>query len=978
MTTRNQTGASQRNGSNRPGWLPVVLVLHAAILSGTLVRAHVPDVKNGPFAYDRPDQALEAGMLEQPESYDPSVAALGDDLWVAWLEFVPGQRDRLWIGKRQGDQWSLKQPVADTPAKLSHPTLTVDAADTLWLSYEAYRADAQPWDVFVCRVQADGACSPPQRVSPSQGNDIHHHVAADPSGGLWIVWQTDQAGQFDVTARHIGGPSNAESMAEKISDSPRGDWQPSVAVTADGKVCVVWDAYDGDSFNVLCRWRIDGRWAPISAVAAGPAFEARAQAIADPQGRVWVAWEDGGLNWGKAFRAKPDGWDNITDDHGPLHRFRKVRLAAVEPGGAVRQFADPLPMPALEDSARREGRWKGVEALGVYYEHPRLAIDTAGRLWIAYRHYWMPHVGVDVPVDHHIEEGWKVYARCLDGPRWSKFYAFDIPQRDGLQRVSIAGRGRGLALAWSTGRTDRRADNKPRGVAIGRVEVEGGQASQPKLLDAETPTIPQPSAVAARPAKASIGGRDYTLVYGDLHRHTDLSLCFVFFDGSVDDAYRYAIDVARLDFLGVTDHTRDIHHGDVLSQLWWRCTKEVTRHRLAETFFPYYCYERSHGDTDHNVISLRDDMLRNFPPPLPEFWKELDHDTFTIPHAPINARAWAFHDDAFRPLVEIYQGCRDYDSQRPVRAGLNKGYHLGFIASSDHLSTAASYACVWTPEVSREGIFRSMQARRTFGATDRIRLIFRSGDRWMGEIFTAEALPEFQIEIEGTAPLKELTIYDNGLPVASLPLEENQSRARTTYRPSEDFTGSHYLYLHLVQADGNQAWSSPIWVSYDNPRPSPESRFRAAAAGLKNLAMGKPVAISAPDEISRGNLELVTDGKLDSYLGRLGDGPAWVQIDLGEVQPLAYLRLWHYYQDGRSYRGNRVALSATGEFAGEEKVVYDSELQGEYVEQEEGKLLAFPPVAARYLRNWLTDNSSNRAVQWVEIEAYGPLGQEKK
>ena len=91
---------------------------------------------------------------------------------------------------------------------------------------------------------------------------------------------------------------------------------------------------------------------------------------------------------------------------------------------------------------------------------------------------------------------------------------------------------------------------------------------------------------------------------------------------------------------------------------------------------------------------------------------------------------------------------------------------------------------------------------------------------------------------------------------------------------------------------------------------------------------------------------------------------------------MAYLRLWHYFQDGRSYRGNRIALSATGEFAGEERVVYDSEVQGEYGEREEGKLLAFPPLAARYIGNWLTDNSSNRAVQWVEIEAYGPLGQE--
>ena len=64
---------------------------------------------------------------------------------------------------------------------------------------------------------------------------------------------------------------------------------------------------------------------------------------------------------------------------------------------------------------------------------------------------------------------------------------------------------------------------------------------------------------------------------------------------------------------------------------------------------------------------------------------------------------------------------------------------------------------------------------------------------------------------------------------------------------------------------------------------SPESQFRAAVANLKNLALGKPVTISVADEISHGKLELVTDGNRDNHLGRLGDGPAWVQIDLGEV-----------------------------------------------------------------------------------------------
>jgi hypothetical protein len=355
------------------------------------------------------------------------------------------------------------------------------------------------------------------------------------------------------------------------------------------------------------------------------------------------------------------------------------------------------------------------------------------------------------------------------------------------------------------------------------------------------------------------------------------------------------------------------------------------------------------------------------------------------------AKTWAHRqDDALRPLIEIYQGCRDHDSQKQVRLPLDKGYHLGFIASSDHSSTSASYACVWASKSELKTIFRSMQARRTYGATDKIRLIFRSGDHWMGQRFVAKEIPEFQIEIDGTAPLKSLTLYDNGEPVSDIPLKKGARSINTTYKPSDKyFTGKHYLYIHLVQADGNQAWSSPIWVTYDNPvkDPNPKPKPAPVAKGteapgklgtLANYAYKKSVTTSFPNGITAGKPEMVTDGKLDRHLGHGTKGAAWVQVDLGEVRKLGNIRLWHYYRDGRSYQGNRLSISPTGKFAGEETVVFDGAKDGAYRETKKGRLFTFKPVDARYIRNSLDKNSSNHSTQWVEIEAYGPTRSDTK
>jgi hypothetical protein len=101
--------------------------------------------------------------------------------------------------------------------------------------------------------------------------------------------------------------------------------------------------------------------------------------------------------------------------------------------------------------------------------------------------------------------------------------------------------------------------------------------------------------------------------------------------------------------------------------------------------------------------------------------------------------------------------------------------------------------------------------------TDKIRLVFRSGEHWMGERFKASTPPAFEVEVDGTAPLESLTVYRNGNPLRELEVGEDETSLRATFTPELSPDGEHYLYVHLVQADGNRAWSSPIWVEVGKP-----------------------------------------------------------------------------------------------------------------------------------------------------------------
>ncbi|MDQ6631006.1 MAG: DUF3604 domain-containing protein, partial [Verrucomicrobiota bacterium] len=215
------------------------------------------------------------------------------------------------------------------------------------------------------------------------------------------------------------------------------------------------------------------------------------------------------------------------------------------------------------------------------------------------------------------------------------------------------------------------------------------------------------------------------------------------------------------------------------------------------------------------VISLRDDMLRPHTYPLTQFWQELDTNTFTIPHQPFNRILWNYKDNAHRPLLEIYQGFRNDARESDANEGLMRGHQFGIIASSDHLSTRASFACVWAEKKDREGIFRAMQARRTYGATAKIYLRVTCGEHWMGESFSAKQMPPTKVELEKSAPISNVDLFVDGILKTGLTdiLQSKEGDFKYEFPPDKSLTGQHIFYVRVKLVDGNRAWSSPLWVN---------------------------------------------------------------------------------------------------------------------------------------------------------------------
>ncbi|HEY64717.1 MAG TPA: CehA/McbA family metallohydrolase [Caldilineae bacterium] len=369
------------------------------------------------------------------------------------------------------------------------------------------------------------------------------------------------------------------------------------------------------------------------------------------------------------------------------------------------------------------------------------------------------------------------------------------------------------------------------------------------------------------------------IYFGDLHVHTQLHRHDDVSDGTdLDYLYWYARDIVGLDFVAPTNHDK------FLTDQEWRLTqRKAAKHNRPGRFVSFLAYEWTSSNAStwgrsnwghRNVIYLQDDapLFRCVDPgtdTLDGLFAALsDYDAIVIPHHPtdqIHPMNWEHHNPDFERLVEIYQVRGPQEKAPPgqagsyashphplsVQAALARGYRMGFTASTDNHwgqpSTSfrnggkrdqrydrPGIVAVIAPELTREALFRALQARRTYGTTlARLLVDFRMDGHFMGEEYETTSPPTAVIRVAGTAPIariilvrdnEEIEIFARGksqrirsrgeYPQVYLPLVERVRGDHTVEVRwvDPDYRGEHFYYVRVEQEDGEMAWTSPIWV----------------------------------------------------------------------------------------------------------------------------------------------------------------------
>ncbi|MFB3827079.1 MAG: hypothetical protein ACE15B_09925 [Bryobacteraceae bacterium] len=808
-----------------------------------------------------PGAELEAVAVGHEYRQDdcPAIAAGPDGaVWAAWLSF-DGSADAVAIRRHHEGKWGSLLWVPGASGDTWQPQVMADAGGRGWAVW-SQQVDGN-WDIYARPFDAARQeWGPLERLTSDPLPDINPRLWSDGRGRAALVWQGFRGRNSNILLRRFDGKWQPEV---RVTSHAANDWEPAAVMDAAGTAWVVYDTYKEGNYDV---WLAEVRGTAVteSAVAATPRFEARATVALDAGGRVWVAWEDGPVGWGK-----DQGYIVRNRAFGSLLGWERwIRVACRTGAGAWQEPAAAMP----------------ADFLLPYTYHPHIYADSRGGVWlIAKLRRTAEGAPRPVPIakDGYQPLGhrgfYEYWATRFDGRTWSAPLALPESRgRLGTRPHAALDRSGNLWVAWPG---DNRAPKNPhrpvRGqVYAGRIAAPA-QAAEFTLKAAAAPRVePRPGHAAEaadiralRAYRANIGGRQYRLLRGDLHRHTDLSWDIGgTTDGSLQDFYRYMIDAAAMDFGSSTDH-----QGGAWPYWWWFTQKLTDMYHAPGAYVPIFGYERSAQFPfgHRNIFFLKRSDARVTPffikegtpgmtlpagpqgdePPVGSpslvandtvlLWEDMRrYRAVAISHTSGNNMGtdWRFWDPELDPLVEIFQGCRtSYEQEGAPHAAVKprdaehmgivgyrpegmvsnawgKGYKLGTVASSDHFSTHISYAMVYALTPDRQGILEAIRKRRTYGATDNILLDVRMGDHFMGEEFKLSGSAPIQVRARGTGPVARVDIIRDSAVIYST--EPKRSEVAFSYTDRAAPPGRHYYYVRLLQQDEMIAWSSPFFVNY--------------------------------------------------------------------------------------------------------------------------------------------------------------------
>ena len=278
---------------------------------------------------------------------------------VRLAELADGSVHRFLSGRVEAQRVPPSIPLVDSPTEEDFPAAVADGQDNVWVAYvahkhrgpevsEALTAEPKGFRQFVPEGGGDqvllvrfaqGRAGEPRPVTGEGLEIVRPAVAIDGKGRVNIVWSENRNGNFDLVSRSYDPMADSLSQPSQLTGHAGTDTDVVLATAPDGRVWMAWQGWRDGQADIWI--------APVT----------------DPAQAVNVT-ESSANEWSPALAIGRDGSLHVAYDTYARGNY-DVMLRTRGPDGT---WGKPV---AVAASPRFEAR-------------PSLAIDNAGRIWVAY------------------------------------------------------------------------------------------------------------------------------------------------------------------------------------------------------------------------------------------------------------------------------------------------------------------------------------------------------------------------------------------------------------------------------------------------------------------------------------------------------------------------------------------------------------------------------------------------------------------
>ena len=552
----------------------------------------------------------------------------------------------------------------------------------------------------------------------------------------------------------------------------------------------------------------EGAWEEPVAAGAGEEIDLDPSLDVDAEGRVILVWKRAARQWGTI----------------PGYRFNeetRMYVRAYDPiarewFALANRLDAPLPIPATA----RFMPIAGGETLDTWAGplSPRVFVDAAGLVHVLFRRYRDVHGVYDWGFDlcHTVceSDGWSDVALMSHTAGYSDDQYAPVRMADGGTALIYQYSNYAPVYRHNQGNGDRLEYNVTHsGIAIIRL-LWGGKVPSVGRADLAKPETLHPGIVQLKaakrisqsglptPARARQKSETEAMwsalgieqcFFGDMHRHSDASHCIPNKDGSVWDHYRWARDLAGLDFYVLTDHVEDI-----VPTAWQQNLTAYDAFDQPDSFIALYGMEYTNRvDVDGKLSNPQDLCLYTIDQDVAwRVWHRLRQGPYgekfiqALRQPDLEARIFLarhFHGGSglcldlsepcnrlmenvgpdLEPVVETVQFRGS--AMSIINELWESGQKKGVVGGTDHGRPRWVYARsttgIWAEELNRQSVMSALFRRRTFATNGPHMVVdFTVAGAPMGNETEAEGTVRVDGFMQGTKRLKSLTMHRDGKP----------------------------------------------------------------------------------------------------------------------------------------------------------------------------------------------------------------------